>query len=700
MMRWRARMGSACSILMVAALTGGCSTNSTPSGGDVEEADTWDAFDDGLDVGDGFDVDVGSAPQDARLGDTGERETGSVNPPRPGLQVVVMTTEEAAANFGSWKRAFEPSGMVLSLDTSAAHRTPTEEDFRRLAERYDVALVTGPGAAQAYASAAWNELPIGLVTTEVELTGRQGWHWLDVGDTAPVGRHLAEVDVADPHEVLYGISVRDRGRIKIQPAARTRDVRGFLRQRHGTTDLGVVALSFQDEGTRDMAQQLVLWEPGPFFTGSAQHAAARRAVLGLETTDDNAAIILSVEGEQLLTQMLVWAARLGEPVRTEVAFDPVGLLLTWQRDPTSTMTIDWHVLPEDSGRRQVRYWPDGQTERRIATAAVKPFPFSTRLIHRVELTGLEPDTTYLFDFGEDSRLFRFRTMPREASKPLHFLVGGDVRHTMDMMVQTNKEAHRHNPAFIAWGGDLAYANGRPDLLYRWYEWFEAMKATLIAGDGRVIPVIVAIGNHEVRQGYYSQHDGFEPTDVWRREIAPYFYELFAFPGQPGYAALDFGDYMSWIILDTAHTNPIEGRQVEWLTRALTERRHVTHVFPMYHVPAYPSVRGFMEVFPRQVRENIVPVLEAHGVRTAFENHDHTYKRTRPIRAGTVSNDGIVYLGDGAWGVATREPRTPEQEWYLAKSRGVRHFIVGTIEKDRQIFRVFDENGRWFDEIER
>jgi hypothetical protein len=32
-------------------------------------------------------------------------------------------------------------------------------------------------------------------------------------------------------------------------------------------------------------------------------------------------------------------------------FDPISLFLTWQNDPTSTMTIDWHTI--DANRESV-----------------------------------------------------------------------------------------------------------------------------------------------------------------------------------------------------------------------------------------------------------------------------------------------------------------------------------------------------------
>jgi tight adherence protein B len=109
----------------------------------------------------------------------------------------------------------------------------------------------------------------------------------------------------------------------------------------------------------------------------------------------------------------------------------------------------------------------------------------------------------------------------------------------------------------------------------WIEWFDACLNTLIDDDGRVVPLLVAIGNHEVRGFWWWGRDRGRDvdtdSDAFREEIAPYFYNLFPFPGHPGYNVLDFGDYMSLLLLDTDHSGPIEGQQTSWLEEQLAAR---------------------------------------------------------------------------------------------------------------------------------
>jgi acid phosphatase type 7 len=389
--------------------------------------------------------------------------------------------------------------------------------------------------------------------------------------------------------------------------------------------------------------------------------------------------------------------------------DPLGLVLTWQQDPTSTMTIDWHTVSEDRNSG-IRYRVIGTDEWFTETGENFPYPHSDRIIHRVELTGLEADTGYEFRTGDYTRTRKFRTMPAEAHRPVRFAAGGDVRHRVEWMDRMNRQVSRFSPEFIVWGGDLAYADGRDDVMERWYEFMDSIMHTLVTPDGFTIPVLAGIGNHEVRGGRYYNDDherrqgipAYEQNDKSREQIAPNYYKLFAFPGQPGYGVLDFGNYLSIILLDTDHTNPIEGEQTEWLEKVLSERTDVPNVIPNYHVPGFPSVRRFDGAANNRVRENWVPLFEEYGVKLVFENHDHAYKRTYPIRDNAVSANGVVYMGDGTWGVGARIPGNGHEEhaWYMKRAASVRHAIIVTVHGGLYHTLVVNEDGGLIDEYPR
>lgn len=397
-------------------------------------------------------------------------------------------------------------------------------------------------------------------------------------------------------------------------------------------------------------------------------------------------------------------------------FDPIALLLTWQEDPLTTMTIDWHVTDEDRSILEYRVMGSGTWSSPVTAAAIN-FPFSERTIHRVELTGLEPGTRYEFRFGESSKVYNFRTMPEDLSSPVRIAVGGDTMHRKEWMEKTARQAMKHDIDFVLVAGDLAYADGLPPELQRqrdpqmarvenqWYSFFDAYKNTLITDDFRVVPMVATIGNHEVYGGYYWRDDrrpddmAYEDSDQWRSTAAPYFFSLFASPGLPGYGVLDFGNYMSVVMLDSDHANPVENQNT-WLEQTLAERERIPHVFPTYHVPAYPSVRDYNDDVQKKVRENWVPIFEEYGVQVVFEAHDHAYKRSHPIRGGEVSPDGITYIGDGAWGTETREiaSRQGHDAWYIASAASERHFILVTLQGTQRHFKAISSTGKVIDEL--
>ena len=146
-----------------------------------------------------------------------------------------------------------------------------------------------------------------------------------------------------------------------------------------------------------------------------------------------------------------------EPVPTHL--DPhETLFLTWQRDPTTTMTVQWigPPLPATTGLRYSARDADGWKSGTITTA---PFPKTDFLVHRCELTGLSAGSEYLFQIGKNSPVHKFRTMPVKATDTFTFVSGGDCG-TNAHTVANNILAAKQEPQFVLLGGDLAYDNGR------------------------------------------------------------------------------------------------------------------------------------------------------------------------------------------------------------------------------------------------
>jgi hypothetical protein len=368
-------------------------------------------------------------------------------------------------------------------------------------------------------------------------------------------------------------------------------------------------------------------------------------------------------------------------------FQPSTLFLTWQRDPTTTMTIQWIGTIGETADTTISYAESQATKWSRQPAIAKPYPFTDFKVFRAELTGLTPGTDYQFRIGKQSPTYRFRTMPAKATTAIHFISGGDCgvnAHT----VANNVQAARQDPMFAVVGGDLGYDNGRSVEVSM--SFLRNYSRHMIGRDGRLIPMIACIGNHEVDGGYDKP-----------RAQAPFFYALFdgLYP-ETGFATLDFGDYLSLVLLDTGHTSPIDGEQADWLENTLKARADHPHVLVVNHVPAYPSYRKAEGVNGKAGtgegnRKHWVPLFEKYRVPVVLEHHDHTFKRTKTLLDGLADDNGVLYLGDGSWG-RLRTPQEPEKLAYLAASSRDYHLTLHRLQGEERFHLALDEYGRVMD----
>ncbi|HSX11572.1 MAG TPA: fibronectin type III domain-containing protein [Chlamydiales bacterium] len=317
-----------------------------------------------------------------------------------------------------------------------------------------------------------------------------------------------------------------------------------------------------------------------------------------------------------------------------------ALYLSWYADPTTTMAIQWHTPQEE-------YEDTIFLEGKAVSGTHAPL--ERLLVHKVMLENLTPNTEYTFRIGTDPKVYRFRTAPDNLDTPLRFIIGGDVYAKTKIFRRMSKTVMENHPHFAVLGGDLAYAiHTHPftSPFRRWTSFLSDWKDHMIGADGHIIPFLIVPGNHDISSDNYEM-----------------FFTLFAFPQKQLYRAVDFGSYLSLFLLDTGHFQPIEGRQTLWLDKALAKRSAVPFRFAIYHEAAYPSHYPYQGVVPKKIRTHWVPLFEKYSLMAAFENHNHAFKKTYPIKAGQIDPSGVVYIGDGGWGAT---PRKTNDLWYLEK----------------------------------
>ncbi len=343
-------------------------------------------------------------------------------------------------------------------------------------------------------------------------------------------------------------------------------------------------------------------------------------------------------------------------------------VLTWQGDPATTMTVTWQTT-EPLAASEV--WFDTTPHGGDLTAyparvagTVQQVPglsaHTARDVHVVQLTDLKPATTYWFVAGDAARGTTaeraFRTGPGPTS-PVRFVTGGDMG-TGPAMRELLRHAAATSPQAAVIGGDVAYANGDLAAYAAWDRWLEAWGELMVTPDGLTVPLIVAIGNHEVAGGW-SQPVTAAP--FWRSYLPQ---------GVLTYFARRLGE-VQLLALDTGHVAPHAGAQATWLDATL-DASDAAYDMAVYHVPLYPAHRPPDGEWSVAGREAWGPLFDAHHLDAAFENHDHVFKRTHPLVGGQPTAGGTVYFGDGCFG---RDPRTVTQadNPVMAVTQERRHF---------------------------
>jgi hypothetical protein len=380
---------------------------------------------------------------------------------------------------------------------------------------------------------------------------------------------------------------------------------------------------------------------------------------------------------------------------------PSTLLLTWEGNPCTTMTAQWLRGPGLGNRHEKRKeesvsWKGtGDDPWQVMDTSTTDFPDPEKMgMARWQLVcarwkDLKPGMEYLFQIG-DAPVRKFRTAPDHLSQPVIFVEGGDVD-VMDSSGEMMRVGAQQDPLFMSVGGDLAYGDGHDvtrEIAF-WQQWSQAARAP----DGRVIPFVAGIGNHEVKGGYVQEGATFAQM----RERAPFFYALFGgmyHKAEP--VALDLGNYLSILLMDSGHVLPIPA-QTEWLKNNLEKRRSVPWVFASWHVPAFPSFRTWKhqkEIV--EVRDNWVPVLEASRVTAVFNHHEHNLQRVETEGKGGRK---IPFFGNGAMGVEARPQQCPESKRLMKAFAQSDYVNVVQLRMDGATVRSLGPAGQELDRVE-
>ena len=298
------------------------------------------------------------------------------------------------------------------------------------------------------------------------------------------------------------------------------------------------------------------------------------------------------------------------------------------------------------------------------------------VLHTAALTGLSPGVAYQYVVScrRDSVRGRFQTAPgTESRQAVRFVVYGDTRSHPDRHRQVAEAIKRELPlGFVLHVGDLVKDGTR------WDDW---------------------------RRDFFDPTwDLFSQTALWpvrgnHEKHAVLYRELFDLPGKEFYYSFDFGN-LHIVVLDCySHEDLADGRgpdrnlagpeMLRWLKADLASSKAEWTVVG-YHVPTF-NIGGHGSTWGR---DDVLPILEQHGVDVVVCGHSHLYERFKPI--GPKGGKPIIHVVTGGGG-ATLRRTLPSPILAVAASKP--HYCLFTVEGKRLTMQAKTPGGKVIDAFE-
>lgn len=305
--------------------------------------------------------------------------------------------------------------------------------------------------------------------------------------------------------------------------------------------------------------------------------------------------------------------------------------------PTS-MTLHWQTTASELGELRLGAAPGRWTSRLSEAAHTKH--------HRLTATGLTPATRYYYaagtaqqiEYGGDAEHY-FETPPLPGSNAsLRAVVLGDpgaatpgqaqVRDAVQQWLGQHPRPQRNAFDFLLATGDQAYPAGSNP---QYQDNFFIPYAHWLAQ----VPIWPTDGNHDARRFAY--------------------FKIFDLPaaGESGGVASKSASYYSFdlgslhmVVLDSEASNMSRfGSMYHWLQRDLQANTQPWLIAVMHHPPytkgSHNSDR-WRDSWGKlvEVRENLLPLLEQHGVDLVLSGHSHMYERSMLIDCHYGTSDTL------------------------------------------------------------
>ena len=387
---------------------------------------------------------------------------------------------------------------------------------------------------------------------------------------------------------------------------------------------------------------------------------------------------------------------------------PDRIIANLTEDPATTLAVNWRTNQQiEHAYIEVALATDGPEFRRKVIRRVKATstvfenkhqkhnePLVKASYHAAAVTGLEPETTYVYRVGSDtdaqegdplwSEWFQYTTASDQPDKEFSFIYFGDAQNDVkSMWSRVIRNSYKKFPSvdFMLHAGDLINSQ---DSNLEWGEWFYAgsfIHAT--------VPSMMTPGNHEYKDTTL--------TPLWRPQ--------FNLPknGPSGIRGIEettyFVDYQDIrvISIDCIFFEDHEAErtaQVQWLEELLKNNPKkwtaLTMHFPLY-TPAAKREDNAILI------EHLRPLIDKYKVDLVLQGHDHTYAR------GEISNEdsGVTSVSDAGtiYAVSVSGPKmyeSTDKEWIERRGEYTQLFQIITINGNTLSYEAYTPIGTLYD----
>lgn len=300
-------------------------------------------------------------------------------------------------------------------------------------------------------------------------------------------------------------------------------------------------------------------------------------------------------------------------------------------------------------------------------------------VNTVELKGLKPATEYVYRTGNGvywSELHTFKT--QRPKKMFEFAVLGDTQSPSDLshLDKLLADLNQKDLSFMIHVGDLI------DESSKFKQWEDTLRVFEKYKNVGSTDSITALGNHE----YMGDNEAeLAKSILGNPQNGPE-------ADKGGTYSVDYNNMHISVLGFTSEREVLE-KQLQWLREDMKNSDKPWKILVTHKPPYYTNPFGGNEV----MKELIPPVADELGIDMVFSGHDHSYGRTKKLKAGNENENGTVYVVAGTTGNKHYDAVADEKFEYV-NMENIAISLQAKVEAEKMTISAVTSDGEKIDEF--